>query len=328
MRRKPPPRLSLDLLRGFRAAARHLSFTKAAAELCVTQSAISQEVKVLEDQLGAALFARVNRTLRLTEAGERLYRAVDEALGIIEGVVADVSEGERAFAITATVPFASLWLGPRLAEFTRLHPGIGLRVVASNDTLDVARERIDVAIRHVPSGDHPPSGLKIFDHEVFPVCAPALLSRPGGGIRSVADLANHVLLEFETVRNGRPWYDWQLWLRAMKTRGVKPAGWLRFSHYDQVVEAAIAGSGVAIGKWPHLSRQLQQGTLVAPLGELGSTSIGAFYVVASTEAPHSVTESFTAWIRAEAQREVERRHRAPGRNDVKRAPRISRRTGP
>lgn len=309
MRRKPPPRLSLDLLRGFRAAARHLSFTKAAAELCVTQSAISQEVRVLEEQLGVALFARVNRTLRLTEAGERLYRAVDEALGIIEGVVADLSEGESEFAITATVPFASLWLGPRLAEFTRLHPGIGLRVVASNDNLDVARERIDVAIRHVPAGNDPPSGLKIFDHEVFPVCAPELLNRPDGRIRSVADLANHVLLEFETIRNGRPWYDWQLWLRAMKIRGLKPAGWLRFSHYDQVVEAAIAGSGVAMGKWPHLSRQLQQGALVAPLGLPGNASIGAFYVVASADSHPGASESFIAWIRAEAQRDTELRHK-------------------
>jgi DNA-binding transcriptional LysR family regulator len=326
MSRKPPPRLSLDLLRGFRAASRHLSFTKGAAELCITQSAISQEVKVLEDQLGTPLFSRVNRTLRLTEAGERLYRAVEEALDIIDGVVADVSEAQLTLSITATVPFASLWLGPRLAQFTRLHPGISVRVTASNDTLDVQRERIDVAIRHVPSGDNPPSNLKLFDHEVFPVCAPVLLDRPGGMIGAAADLAHHVLLEFETVRNGRPWYDWQQWLRAMKIRGLKPAGWLRFSHYDQLIDAALAGSGVAMGRWPHLSRQLEQGVLRAPLGPSESTVIGAFYVVAPNDARHAATSSFVAWLRSEAERDSERRlkHRA-GRTFKRTTPRGTRR---
>jgi DNA-binding transcriptional LysR family regulator len=208
------------------------------------------------------------------------------------------------------VPFASLWLGPRLPGFTRLHPGIGLRLVASNDNLDVAREHIDVAIRHVPAGGVAPSRLKIFDHEVFPVCAPDLLAR-GGPLESVEDLTKHVLLDFETVRNGRPWHDWQLWLRALGIRRFRPAGWLRFSHYDQVVAAALAGSGIAIGKWPHLARHLRDGVLVAPLGRSASALIGGFYVVTSNDAQSRPSiDRFVDWLRGEAERESEGRARA------------------
>ena len=282
MKPQRTPRLSLDLLRGFRAAARHLSFTHAAHELCVTQSAVSREVKALEEQLSTPLFTRVNRTLRLTPAGEQLYRAVNEALGLIDSTVEQVTGAGRALCVTATVPFASLWLAPRLSRFTRLHPDISLRVLASNDRLDMAREHIDIAVRHITSGATPPSQDKIYDYEIFPVCSPAL-SRGSNPIRTPADLANHVLLDLETVRNGRPWYDWPLWFNAMKIRGVKPAGSLHFSHYDQVIEAAIAGSGIAIGRWPHLASHLRTGVLVAPLLDAGVARHGGFYIVAANE---------------------------------------------
>jgi len=321
MKRKPAPRLSLDLLRGFRAAARHLSFTRAAAELCITQSAVSHEVKALEEQLGQPLFSRVNRSLLLTEAGEKLYRAVDDALDSIDSVVTEVAQVEQTLSVTSTVPFASLWLGPRLPEFTRLHPEIGVRLTASNDLLDLRRERIDVAIRHVSAGDDAPSDIKLFDHEMFPVCAPALLRRPGGMIETPADLAHHVLLEFETVRNGRPWYDWHTWLRARRIRALKPAGWQRFSHYDQLIEAALGGSGVAMGRWPALSRHLAQGALVPPLAATEGVVVGALYVIAPHMARHAATQSFVAWLLAEAERDSERRQRNQEAWSKSRAPR-------
>jgi DNA-binding transcriptional LysR family regulator len=309
MKGQRTPRLSLDLMRGFRAAARHLSFTRAARELSVTQSAVSHEVRKLEEQLGTPLFTRASRTLGLTEAGERLYRAADEAISLIDAAAADVAGAGRSLTITTTVPLASLWLTPRLPEFLRLHPGIGLRVVASNDNLDLARERIDLAIRYAPQRASPPSPTKLFDFEVFPVCSPALALSADRPIRSIEDLARHVHLEFETARGGgRSWHDWDQWLAAKQIRGLKSAGTLRFSHYDQVVAAAIAGSGVAIGKWPYLEHQLQQGALVAPLGSAGAATIGGFYLV-TPEAPTSATASFVAWLRAQAQRDVENRER-------------------
>jgi DNA-binding transcriptional LysR family regulator len=300
MPRSRAPRLSLDLLRGFRAAARHLSFTVAARELNVTQSAVSHEVKALEEQLGTALFARVNRTLRLTHAGERLFRAADEALALVDAAAAEVADERGVLSITATVPFASMWLGPRLPDFTRRHPDIGLRVVASNDNLDLARERIDAAIRHVPAGSPSPGGEPLFDYETFPVCSPALLRGSDSGLQAPADLARHVLLDLETLRNGRPWYDWQQWLDAMNIRALRPAGSLRFSHYDQVIAAAVAGSGVAIGKWPHLATQLQQNTLVAPLGADGIARLGRFHFVTPTSRRSDAVEAFVAWVRAQA----------------------------
>jgi LysR family transcriptional regulator, glycine cleavage system transcriptional activator len=309
---QPAPRLSLDLLRGFCAAARHMSFTHAARELFVTQSAISQEVKALEQQLGTALFARANRALKLTHAGEQLYRTVSEALASIDAAALQVAGAGQTLSVTTTVPFASLWLGPRLPVFARLYPDISLRIAASNDNLDITREQIDVAIRYAAFGAPAPSELKITDYEMFPVCSPALAR--ASPVETFADLAKHVLLDFETLRSGRPWYDWQLWLQAKQVRGLKPAGSLRFSHYDLVVAAAVAGNGVAIGKWPYLARHLQEGVLVAPLGSAGVATLGGFYVVTADAAPKGAVESFVAWLRAEARQDIEERDRRSARS--------------
>ena len=301
------PRLSLDLLRGFRAAARHLSFTRAARELFVTQSAISLEVRKLEEQLGTPLFARASRSLRLTQAGERLYHAVDEALGLIEAATVELVGVGRTLTVTTSVPLASLWLTPRLPGFAQVHPEISLRVLASNDALDLERESVDLAIRFAPASASPPSPLKLFDVALFPVCAPALAADGARPLRTVADLARHVRLEFETVRSGRSWYDWDQWSTPQKIRGLKFAGTQRFSHYDQVVGAAIAGSGVAIGKWPHLEHQLQQGVLVTPLGSAATVTIGGYYVVMPRGATAPAVESFVDWLRAQAQLEAQQR---------------------
>jgi DNA-binding transcriptional LysR family regulator len=161
------PRLSLDLLRGFRAAARHLSFTRAAQELFLTQPAISRGIRTLEEQLGKPLFDRVNRTLRLTAEGEQLFRAVDEAIESIDGAARRIAGPGRALAVTTTVPLASMWLGPRLPRFARAHPEIDMRLVASNDVLDLVRERVDVAIRHLPQGaSEPVDGERLLDYEI------------------------------------------------------------------------------------------------------------------------------------------------------------------
>src|SRR6266571_3114006 len=152
------PRLSLDLLRGFRVAARHLSFTRAASELFVTQPAISREIKTLEEQLGQPLFHRVNRALQLTHAGEELYRAVDEALALIDSTAERLATCEKTLSVTTTTALASLWLAPRLPQFSRLHPGIDVQIAASNDKPDLERDQLDIAIRFVARGADAPNG--------------------------------------------------------------------------------------------------------------------------------------------------------------------------
>ena len=303
MEGKRIPRLSLDLLRGFHAAARHLSFTRAAQELFVTQPAISREIKTLEEQLGQPLFRRVNRALELTQAGRDLFGAVDEALGLIDAATARVAGTSRTLAVTTTPALASTWLISRLPQFAQSHPDIDMRFVATNHMVDLEREHLDVAIRYVPSGATTPSTDRLFDYEQFPVCAPALADDPSRPLCTPADLSRHVLLEYETLLYGRPWFDWQQWFAAMKLRGVDGAHWLGFSHYDQVIEAAVMGGGVAIGKRPHLTRHLREGVLVAPLGPQWVAKPGAFYVEVSGAARRDVAEPFVNWLHLEAQRD-------------------------
>lgn len=301
---KRVPRLSLDLLRGFRAAARHLSFTRAARELFISQPAISREIKTLEEQLGKPLFRRAKGALELTAAGQELYRATDEALGIIDAAALRLAGSLRTLSVTTTVALASTWLVPRLPRFAQLHPEIDMRFVASNDMLDLEREHLDVAIRFILAGTAAPSQDKLFDYRQFPVCAPALARDRQRPLRVPADLARHVLLDFETVLYGRPWYDWQQWFAAMKLPSVKSVGWSRFSHYDQVIAAALEGSGVAVGKRPHLTQHLRDGLLVAPLGEQAVATLGGFYIEVARSAQPEVVAPFVDWLHAEAERDA------------------------
>ena len=298
--------LSLDLLRGFRVAARHLSFTRAAQELFVTQSAISREIKTLEEQIGKPLFRRVHRALQLTRAGEELYRATDEALALLDAATDRLAESGKTLAVTTTTALASLWLAPRLPRFNRLHPGVDVRVAASNDKPDLEREQMDIAIRFVPRGADVPNGERLLDCDIFPVCSPALARDGARPLRSPPDLANHVRLDFETIRDGRPWSEWDVWYEAMKLPAVKPASTLRFSHYDQVIPAAIEGSGVAMGARPHLNHHLRNGVLCAPFGPDAVATLGSFFVVLRRAAAGSdAVEAFVAWLRSEVRRDSE-----------------------
>jgi len=290
--------LSLDLLRAFRSAARHLSFTRAAREQFVTQSAISRAMRTLEEQLGQPLFHRVNRALTLTHAGEELYRASDEALSLIDATTDRLTGSVGALAVTTTTALASTWLVPKLPQFARLHPGTDVRIFASNDLVDLEREHVDVAIRFVPPGMDAPNTDCLVEYKTFPVCLPAMARSRKRPLRTTADLASYVQLEFETIVYGRPWYDWEHWFEATGVRPVVPAGTMRFSHYDQVIKAVSDGSGIAIGKWPHLAQLLRQGTLCAPLGPGGVAHIGGFYLVVSRAAAgRESVEAFVSWLR-------------------------------
>lgn len=327
MNRRRHVRLSLDLLRGFRAAALHLSFTRAARELSVTQSAISREVRTLEEQIGQPLFHRVNRALQLTQAGEELFRAADEALALVDSAAERLAGAGRSLGVTTTTALASLWLVPRLPRFARTHTGIDVRIAASNEILDLEREQLDIAIRFLLPGGDIAGGEHLVDYRTFPVCAPALARSRTRPLRTPADLAQHVLLDFETVLYGRPWYDWERWFGAVKLRRMRTSGLMRFSHYDQVVQAALEGGGVAIGKTPHLTQHLREGRLVAPFGRPWVAELGSFCLVfARRAAGRSDVADFVAWLRAEVQ-EDERLSRLAGA-ERRRTPRAAGRSAP
>ena len=307
MRPQRVPRLSLDLLRGFRVAARHLSFTRAAQELHVTQSAISQEIKTLEDQIGKPLFRRVHRALQLTRAGEELYYAIDEALALIDAATGRVAESGKTISVTTTTALASLWLAPSLPRFNRLHPGIDVQIVATNDRADLEREHMDIAIRAVTRGANAPNGERLVDCDIFPVCSPALARDRAHPLRSPADLAHHVRLDYETVRDGRPWSEWDVWFDAMKIPAVEPASTLRFfSHYDQLIPAVIAGNGVAMGARPHLTHYLRDGVLCAPFGLETAVNVSTFFIVVRhAVAGNEAVQAFVAWLRSEVSQDGE-----------------------
>jgi LysR family transcriptional regulator, glycine cleavage system transcriptional activator len=302
-------RLSLDLLRGFESAARHLSFTRAAEEQFVTQAAISHEIKTLEKQLGQPLFSRVNRGLSLTAAGQVLHRGVREGLELIDEATrrAAGSDEGRTLAVTISVPLASLWLAPRLPHFVARHREVDMRIVAADKALDLERERIDLAIRRFPSGEAPGDAPLLFPMKIFPVCAPALLRDRTRPLRSPSDLRHHMLLELDPATVRPAWLDWPGWLRAMKLDRLRAVGTLGFSHYDQVIEAVIGSAGVALGRYPHISRLLDEGRLVAPFGRDAVVDLGAYHIIrAPGGAARPLTEEFVAWLYEQVRGDAER----------------------
>jgi len=200
MSRKPDLILPLDFFRGFEAAARHLSFTKAAEELYVTQSAISRQIRALEERLGVQLFVRGSRNLALTEAGQQMYRAADTALRTLREAADRIAPGamQKMVTVTSSMAFCSLWLIPRLSAFRKVRPGVDVRVSANSQILDLDRDRIDLAIRYCPVQAAPSSAIRMFGEEIVPVCSPLLLKDPGRPLKSPADLRHHTLLHSMT----------------------------------------------------------------------------------------------------------------------------------
>lgn len=315
---------ALDLFRGFDAAARHLSFTRAAEELFVTQSAVSRQIQALEEALGVALFVRRNRGLSLTAAGEQLQRAVGEALRTLEDAVERIAPDSRQNLVTVTssIAFCSLWLIPRLSAFRKLHPEVDVRISADNHVVDLDRERIDVGIRYCPVVKAPPGSIRLFGEEILPVCSPALLKDRSRPLKSVADLKHQVLLHFDDPERPVPWLAWGVWLESAGQPDLRPAGSLRFSHYDQVVNAAVGGQGVALGRRPLVRQFIEAGSLVVPFA-LGAVTDRAYFIVrtAATSA-RSEVNAFVDWLIAESaalvatmEKAAPARKRAPAKRD-------------
>jgi DNA-binding transcriptional LysR family regulator len=297
---------SLDLIRGFEAAARQLSFTKAANELFLTQSAVSRQVQALEVHLGVALFERHHREIRLTDAGQQLYRSSAEAMRLLTDTASRIRDkgAVRTVTVTCTIGFASLWLVPRLMDFREQHPEVDIRFNANNKILDIDRERIEVAVRYCPAKLAPAGAIKLFGEEVFPVCSPALLDRPGKPLAVPDDLRHHVLLHHQHAEKGWPTGAWRVWLETMGLHGLQGAGSLEFNQYDQIIHAALEGQGVALGVGPLVQRHLRQGRLVALFEQRFASPRGYYLVTARFGAERPEVRDFTAWVVATAQREA------------------------
>lgn len=289
---------SLDLLRGFVAAGRRMSITLAARDLCLTQSAVSRQIHTLEESLGLKLLVRGHRSIAFTPEGERLFRSADSALQQLQDVVGALKgpQGQRTVTITSTTGVTGLWLMPRLGSFLQAHPAIEVRLAASTRVVDLHAEDVDLAIRYGRRAAMPDGAEHLFDETIVPVAHPSLgltaLSGP-------ALLSRHVLLEFDGPY--RPWLQWGEWLAGQGWERARPKGMLRFNQYDQMIHAAVAGQGIALGRRALVSQMLRDGRLVALDAPVAPAPNGqAYWLIRAGEESTPEVSTVIDWIRAEA----------------------------
>lgn len=287
--RLPP----LDALRGFVAVARRMSITLAAQDLCLTQSAVSRQVQSLEDHLGAALFIRKHRALALTEAGEQLLHIASpwlDRLGEFSRFIRQDGR-PRPVTITASIGVAALWILPRLGVFQTAYPHIDVRVAANNRLVDLEQEGIDLAIRYCREAQAPRGATLLFQEHIVPVA--------NKSVAAVAfsvdnDLSQQVLLELDDRR--LPWLRWSDWLHGQGLRGLEPKAYLHFNQYDQVIQAAIEGHGIALGRIGLIFPMLKDGRLVAQPGRDIESSDYAYWLVQLSETSRPEVTALRDWI--------------------------------
>src|SRR5919109_3828525 len=291
---------ALDLLVGFEAAARHLSFTKAGEELYLTQSAVSRQIKELEEQLGVPLFQRRHRALALTEAGHQFYAAASQALSTMRSATDRLRAhaGKKALSVTTTHSFAALWLIPRLAGFTRDHPNVDVRITAETRVQDLERDGLDLAIRHGPAALAGPNAVRLFGERVFPVCSPKLLKT--NPLREPPDLKNHTLLQYDDPDARHPWLHWKTWLEVAGIPDLRPAATMSLSGFEQIIPAAVAGHGVALGRSPLVKDLLAERKLVAPFKTAADPARAYFVIASRAAASRPEVHDFIEWLKGEA----------------------------
>ncbi|MBT4889316.1 MAG: transcriptional regulator GcvA [Rhodospirillales bacterium] len=270
MARQLPP---LNGLRAFEAAARHLSFTKAADELFVTQAAISHQVKGLEDSIGHALFNRVNRGLKLTPEGQILYPAVSDGLDLMASALRYLHETDNAGTLTISTmdSFAAGWLVPKLAGFRQQYREIDVRLAMGDRLVDFAHDEVDLAIRYGP-GHYPGcETCHLMDEVIFPVISPDLLAS-GPPINTPDDILKYTLLHDIMPE------DWNKWFSQAGVSNPGIAGSLSIEHSYLVIQAAVAGQGIALGRSVLVADQIASGHLVRLL-DISLPASYAYYMV-------------------------------------------------
>jgi DNA-binding transcriptional LysR family regulator len=293
---------------GFEAAARHLSFTRAAAELFLTQSAVSRQILALEDFLGVPLFERRHKALALTQAGAAYFRTVGPVLHQLRESTRKLREPRAGhlLTVTTTLSFASMWLVPRLARFRKDHPRVDVRVAASTDVIDLEREGIDLAIRDCQPANAPPGAITLMGEHVAPVCSPAYLKESKASKRPLAkpeDLARHVLLHMHDPGGRFPFISWPIWLEGHGLADLDPEGSIVLGQYDQVIHAAMHGQGVALGRMSLLQQDLREKRLVTPFGKSQRIPRAFHAVFAKSAESRPDAREFVAWIQQEIRKD-------------------------
>lgn len=292
---------SLSLLQTFEVVARHGSFTLAANELCLTQSAVSRQIKALEDQLGLPLFRRLHRAIEPTAEGQRLFESVTRGLREIESGVTALRAATETPQITvsASVAFSYFWLMPRLERFSVRHPEIDLRILATDQRVDLRHEGADVAILYGAGQWQGVQAQLLFGERVYPVCSPAYL-RDHPELRAPSDMLDQTLLHLDGGGNIWGGVDWRVWLLTQGVTGQPVRRGVRLNSYPMILQAAEAGRGVALG-WSYITdNMLADGRLVCPAGKELETR-DSYYVGALEKAADvPAIEAFLEWILDEA----------------------------
>lgn len=289
---------SLDQIRGFVAVGRRMSITLAAQDLCLTQSAVSRQIQALEEKLGVKLLTRNYRSIAFTAEGERLYRSADGAVQQLQDVMGEIrtTGALRPVSLSATIGVVGLWLLPRLNRFQKLHPNVDIRISANNLVGDLRHDDIDLSIRYTTAALAPKGAIKLFEEVVAPVAHPSF------GIKfnkSLDQLLTLPLLEFDNPEH--PYIQWASWLNTEEYETSKKRSPIRFNQYDQVIQAALAGQGVALGRLTLIQPYIDEGRLVVVGPAMDPKKISkAYWLLQAEERPRKEVNKVAAWIAAEA----------------------------
>ncbi|MBG03104.1 MAG: transcriptional regulator [Rhodospirillaceae bacterium] len=295
--RLPP----LNALRAFESAARHLSFKRAAEELNVTPAAISHQIKGLEADLGMPLFRRLNRALLLTDEGQLLLPDIRDGFQSFHRAIERLRarSSENVLTVAMAPSFAAKWLVPRLEKFNRAHPELDVRISASMQMVDYDAEGVDIGIRF-GKGNYPGfvSELLLQD-TAFPVCSPRLLEGEHA-LNSPDELRFHVLLHDESWRlNYESFPNWSMWIAAANIEGVDATRGTRFNMTSDVINAAIEGAGVALGRSSMVEGDLEAGRLVKPFDLDVPVEFAFFVVYREANLQQMKVSAFRDWLREE-----------------------------
>ena len=288
----------LDLVRTFVAVGRRMSISLAAQDLCIVQSAASRQIQALEKALGCRLFVRSHRSIEFTTEGRHLFRSSDLLLEQFGTVISALRpRGRPCITITATIGLTTLWLLPRLGAFQRSVPEIDVRVSATNRVVDLERDGVDLALRYCPDSSAPAGAIRLFGEVLVPVAHPSL------GVTAIehpAQLRKSVLIDYDD--SSRPWLQWKTWLHDAGHIADRSAGQARliFNQYDQVVQAALAGQGVALGRLALVRRLLDEGQLVLASERAPVESNYGYWLVGHRAANSDAVRAVREWIVAEA----------------------------
>lgn len=297
----------LNGIRAFEAAARHMSFAKAAEELGVTPAAVSQQIRTLEDYLGVELFRRTKRAIFLTDTAQAMLPDVREGFDLVAAGLARarVRRSRRQLVVSVTPSVAAKWLMPRLERFIVQHPDVDVRLDTTTRLVDFTREDVDIAVRY-GGGNYP--GLEVtplMTEEVFPVCGRRLV-QGRHPLRVIDDLCHHTLIHDDSMPDGSAFPSWAGWLEAAGAPGIDATRGLHVNSSMLAIQAAIEGQGVALGRSVLVEDDLATGRLVRPFALTLPLSFGYYIVHPKGLAKDSRVPQFRRWLLAEARKRDQR----------------------